>query len=179
MVGLAIDKGLATSFALMQKLRAFQLLGPVAVFTAFGAAEVAAWALYRWPEAIWLWRLNIVWFSAFRQSQYAFSGIFGVGCEQFGFVAAPLLLLGALGALARNRFLLGLASNCTLPLVAFVFAAAPPAADTFQASLAGAYLAPFRPSMLILALTSAFSLVSVAATYVSYAWVHRNRSALG
>ncbi|MCU1340437.1 MAG: hypothetical protein JWO19_6018 [Bryobacterales bacterium] len=104
----------------MKKQAKFQMIGPVVVFIAVLAAELAAAALARWPSSELLWRANIEWFHAFQKSSYALSAFGTVSYLQLWLIAFPLIAMALGGIALRRPLLLAVASNLSLVYASFV-----------------------------------------------------------
>jgi hypothetical protein len=100
----------------MQELTRLQLVGPLVLFWAVGAAEAASHALASAPTSALLWYLNLELFSIFRKS--------GAFLDQHGSVpfaqlllVAVLALLAVIGLVRRAALAVAIASN-----LSFVYA---------------------------------------------------------
>jgi hypothetical protein len=102
----------------MNRLTKLQLIGPLVLFAAVLAAEMAVYALSKFPSSALLWYLNLEVFGFFQRSYYVLDSRFGLPGFDLFFVAIPLLILGCVGIMCRQRLLLAISSN-----LSFVYAA--------------------------------------------------------
>jgi len=101
----------------MNRLSKLQLIGPAFLFAAVLAAEAAAYALSMFPSSAPLWYANLKLFGVFQRSYYVVDSYTGIPSFNLLFIALPILLLGCLGIVWRNRLLLAVSSN-----LSFVYA---------------------------------------------------------
>jgi hypothetical protein len=152
----------------MKKLPPLQLLGPVALFVALAAADLAAYALQLAPDSKWLWYVNLRWFDMFQRTHYALQAVTGQGYGQFVFIALPLLGAGFIGLIYKRSLLLALSSNLSFIYILFVAIVWAGFKPHTQASLSGAVATSDRPDLLVLAPLVGFSLVSFIVSHVVY-----------
>ncbi len=152
----------------MSRFTRLQVLGPVAVFAAVFAAEVAAFALAQFPTSEFLWRANLELFGVFQKAQYLLGPISGVPFSQLLVIALPLLALAIYGLLSRRELALGVASNFSLVYAAFLILAGMSSRPrSLTASMAGIAV-PVSPAGYIPIVLVAVSLLSAALTHAGY-----------
>src|SRR5260370_38678020 len=105
----------------MRKFESLQIVGPLALFCAVGAAECAAYGLSSAPSSEWMWYLNLKLFGMFQQSHYTASEYLGLERAQLLLVALPLFAMGCAGIAFRRSLLLALSSNLSFVYIGFVF----------------------------------------------------------
>lgn len=92
-----------------------QLVGPLCTIAALLCAEVAAYALLRWPTSEFLWYVNL---ELFRNFQYCCDvlpyGLVSSAYTQIILVIAPLVLLIVLWLITKARLALAIASSGSL-----------------------------------------------------------------
>lgn len=104
----------------MNRLAKLQLIGPVSVFLAVFAGEIAAAALARWPSSEMLWQANVEWFHAFQKSNYALSAYESMSYSQLWLIAFPLVTMAYCGIALKRPLLLAIASNLSFVYASFV-----------------------------------------------------------
>jgi len=103
----------------MQGLRRLQLVGPLVLLCAVGAAEAASHALASDPTSALLWYLNLELFSVFRKS--------GAFLDQYGsvpfaqlLIVAFLAVLAVIGVVRRSALPVAIASNLSFVYAGFL-----------------------------------------------------------
>lgn len=152
----------------MRRLSALQFLGPVALFVALAASDVAAYALRCAPSREWLWSINLAWFDMFQQSHYALRSLIGGDHRQLTFIALPLLAAAGVGFVYKRSLLLALSSNLSFVYIVFVVAAWAGLGSTAEASLSGQFSTLSHPEFFVLAPLVGLSLVSFIVSHVVY-----------
>jgi hypothetical protein len=153
----------------MTKLKTLQFLGPLALFSAVLAAEVAAYALAYAPSSEWLWYVNLKWFSMFQQSHYSLKDHLGIDCEQLFCIALPLLAAACIGLAFKRSLFLAISSNLSFVYIGFVVCTWFSANSYSQeASLSAEYVASSNPDLIVLLVLIGLSLVSVVVSHVAY-----------
>jgi hypothetical protein len=153
----------------MKKLATLQLTGPIALFAAIAAAEGAAFGLSHMPSSEWMWYLNLKWFSMFQQSHYVLKTYLGVECEQFLFVATPLLVAAFAGFAYRRHLVLAVASNLSFVYIGFVVYTWCRANNyPEQASLSVDFVTTSKPDLILVAFLVGLSLISFVVSHISY-----------
>ena len=120
----------------MNRLSKLQLIGPVFLFAAVLAAEAGAYALNMFPASGTLWYINLKLFGVFQRSYYQIDSYTGIASFDLFFIAMPILLIGCLGVICRQRLLLAISSNLSFVyagLLIYLWALMQP--QTLQASL--------------------------------------------
>jgi hypothetical protein len=105
----------------MIRLAKLQLLGPVAVLLAVGAAETAAFALARIPTSETLWYINLKYFQVFQESSFTLQAPLDFPYAQFFLIALPLFAIASYGFLTKQSFPLALASHLSFIYAGFLF----------------------------------------------------------
>lgn len=152
----------------MGRLFKLQFLGPLALFVATLAAELAAQALAFAPTNEWLWFANLQMFAMFQRSYYLLSDVIDIpGFQLFG-LALPILLLGIYGLVAQRRLALAIASNLSFAYATFLLLSWQPAgAPTALASL-GSIAMPSGAGLYVLGGILGSSLVSFVLSHLLY-----------
>ena len=101
----------------MQSLARIQLVGPLVLLAAVGAAEAAAYALADNPASAFLWYINLEVLSIFRKCRVVFADYANFPFAQLLLIAAPLALLAITGLALRRNLLTAISSN-----LSFVYA---------------------------------------------------------
>jgi hypothetical protein len=104
----------------MQRSARLQLVGPVALFCAVLAAEAAAYALAQAPSSAFLWYLNLEVFSLFRKSRAALAEAGNLPFAQVLLIAGPIVAIGLVGLLLKNKLCLAISSNLSFCFAAFI-----------------------------------------------------------
>lgn len=152
----------------MKKLGAFQLLGPVALFSAMLAAEGVAYGLERAPSSEWLWYLNLRWFGVFQQSHYALKATLGGDYEQLRYIAFPLLAVAILGAIFKRALFVAISSNLSFVYLLFVFLSWTVSKASYQASLSVLYPDSTDSEIIVLIALVAVSMLSFVVSHMEY-----------
>ncbi len=151
----------------MNRLFKLQFLGPLALFVATLAAELAARALSCAPGSEFLWFVNLRMFGIFQRSYGALSEFVAIdGFQLFG-IALPIFLLACLGLAARSRFPLALASHLSFAYAAFLLLSWQTPGVTTQASL-GPIAVPQGAGLYVLAGVLGTCLLSFAVSHMIY-----------
>jgi hypothetical protein len=103
----------------MRSLARLQLVGPLVLFCAVGAAEAAAYALADDPSSALLWYLNLEVFSIFRKSRMALADYGAVPFAQL-LIVGPLALLAIAGLVWRRNLMVAISSNLSLIYAGFL-----------------------------------------------------------
>jgi hypothetical protein len=103
----------------MQGLRRLQLIGPLVLLCAVGAAEAASRALASDPTSALLWYLNLELFSIFRKSGAFLDQYGSVPFAQLLFVALLAVLIVA-GLARRSALPAAIASNLSFVYAGFL-----------------------------------------------------------
>jgi hypothetical protein len=156
----------------MKRFAQFQLAGPVVIFTAVLAAEVAALALAYHPSSSWLWYLNLRVFGLFEQSHYVLDGATGIPAFGLFFIALPILGLACAGVAFKKHFVQALATHFSFAYAIFLFCAwamthPRTAGPSIQASLTLIPI-PTGPNLVILGVLVGASLLSAWLSHVIY-----------
>lgn len=152
----------------MKKLTLFQLLGPVALFSAIFAAEVAALGLERFPSSEWLWYLNLKWFGMFQQSHYIVKAFLGGEYEQLFCIALPLIVCACLGVVFKRSLLLAIASNLSFMYMLFVLLAWSGTKSPIQASLSAQFPVSSNSEVIVLVALVALCLISTVVSHFAF-----------
>jgi hypothetical protein len=144
-----------------------QLIGPVALFAALVAAEIAAYALAAHPSSQLLWSVNLELFGLFHRGHDIIGTYVDVAHFPIVCVGLPLLLAACSGLAFRCRFALALASTLSFGYVAFLLSAAYAGERVFAPRMPG------QGSGLAIALLGA-SLLSLFISHMSYLHACRN-----
>lgn len=153
---------------LMNRLFKLQFLGPLALFVATLAAELAARALACAPTSEILWFVNLRMFGIFQRSDGALSEFIAIdGFQLFG-VALPIFLLACLGVAAKSRLPLAVASHLSFAYAAFLLLSwQSPSGATTQASL-GPISVPSGAGLYVLVSILGTCLLSFAISHLLY-----------
>src|SRR5438093_11032348 len=103
----------------MQGLRRLQLIGPLVLLFAVGAAEAASHALASDPTSALLWYLNLELFSIFRKSG-AFLDYQGSAPFAQLLLVAFLAVLALIGFIRRRALPVAIASNLSFVYAGFL-----------------------------------------------------------
>src|SRR5215470_10422320 len=103
----------------MQGLARLQLVGPLMLFCAVGAAEAASHALASDPTSALLWYLNLELFSVFRKSS-AFLDQYGSAPFAELLLVAVLPVLAVIGLVRRSVLPGAIASNLSFVYAGFL-----------------------------------------------------------
>lgn len=163
----------------MNRLFKLQFLGPLALFLATLAAELAARALQYAPSSEFLWFINLRVFGIFQRSDALLSYVVTIdGFQLFG-VALPIFLLACLGLAAKFRLAFTVATHLSVVYAGFlVLAWQAGVPTTAQASL-GSVAIPSGAGRYLIATILATCLLSFAITHLIYfLHVRREISAL-
>ena len=87
----------------MNRLFKLQFLGPLALFLATLAAELAARALQYAPSSEFLWFINLRVFGIFQRSDAVLSYFVAIDGFQFFGLALPIFVLACLGLATKTR----------------------------------------------------------------------------
>ena len=151
----------------MNRLFKLQFLGPLALFVATLAAELAARALDYAPGSEFLWFVNLRMFGIFQRSYSLLSEVVSIpGFQLFG-IALPIFVLACLGLAARSRFSLAVASHLSFAYAAFLVLSWQPGVPTTQASLGGIAV-PSGAGLYVLTGILGACLLSFAISHVLY-----------
>jgi hypothetical protein len=151
----------------MNRLFKLQFLGPLALFVATLAAELAARALSYAPGSEFLWFVNLRMFGIFQRSYSLLSEVINIpGFQLFG-IALPIFVLACLGLAARSRFSLAVASHLSFAYAAFLVLSWQPGVPTTQASLGGIAV-PSGAGLYVLTGILGTCLLSFAISHVLY-----------
>lgn len=160
----------------MDRLARIQLIGPLALFAAIGAAEAAALALAHAPSSSWLWYLNLDLFSVFRKSRLIIEDACGFPLAQLFAVAIPLAALTCIGLLIRRNIMVAIASNLSFVYVGFLIYSWhhwQRVGSVKSASLAWVQ-APLTSHLYLFVVLLSFCFISFVATHVVYLRAARN-----
>jgi hypothetical protein len=152
----------------MTRLFKLQLLGPVALFLAALAAELAARALAIAPGSEWLWYLNLKVFGLFQRSHEALNGYIDIaGFQLFG-IALPIFAVACVGLVKGSRLLLAISTQFAAGYAAFLLLAwQTPGPSNPQASLR-VIATPSGAGFYLLAAILGTCLLSCAISHVLY-----------
>src|SRR5438132_11652254 len=103
----------------MQGLRRLQLVGPLVLLCAVGAAEAASHALASDPTSALLWYLNLELFSVFRKSGAFLDQYVSVPFAQL-LIVAFLAVLAVIGVVRRSALPVAIASNLSFVYAGFL-----------------------------------------------------------
>jgi hypothetical protein len=104
----------------MQRFARLQLVGPVVLFCAVLAAEVAAYALAQAPSSGFLWYPSLEVCSIFRRSRAALAELGNVPFAQMLVISGPMVLIGLVGLWLRQNLYLAISSNLSFCFAAFL-----------------------------------------------------------
>ncbi len=152
----------------MKKLGAFQLLGPIALFSAMLAAEGVAYGLERAPSSEWLWYFNLKWFGVFQQSHYTLKAALGGDYEQLRYVAFPLLATAIVGVVFKRALFVAISSNLSFVYMLFVLLSWSISKASYQASLSALYPDSTDSEIFVLVVLFAISMLSFVVSHVEY-----------
>jgi hypothetical protein len=163
----------------MRHFARFQLIGPVIVFAAALAAEVAALGLAHHPASSSLWYLNLHMFGIFQQTHYVLDGATGIPASGLFFIALPTVCLACVGFALNKRIVLALASHVSFAYAIFLlcawFATHPRTIGPFmQASLIFIHV-PTGPNLFVAGILLAGSLSSAWLSHLIYIRMIRSR----
>lgn len=119
----------------MTKLFKLQFLGPLTLFAATLAAELAARALEYAPSSQFLWFVNLRVFGFLQRSHAALSDFVSINGFQFFGVALPIFLLACLGLQNRFRLSLAISTHLSAAYAAFILLSWQTPVPMTQASL--------------------------------------------
>lgn len=169
----------------MSKLAKLQLIGPLVLALAIGAAELAACILAWKPSSAFVWYLNLELFGIFQHSHSMLSSAFSVPYFQLLFVAGPILILALGGFAFHSRLPVAIASNLSFAYAFFLAYAwygirlpAPQAASLSGAAYESVFnisavSLTFGPHACVLATLLVASMLSTTASHVQYLRVIR------
>lgn len=156
------------AYKLMIRLAKIQVLGPLVVLLAVGAAEGSAFALAKFPTSETLWYLNLKIFAAFQTSYYSLSWALDLPYGQFFLMALIPFAVAIIGLVLNHRFLLALGSHLGFVAAGFLVncgVSGTPGALT--ASLVGVAV-PTGPHVLVPLMLAAACLVSLLVSQSQY-----------
>jgi len=104
----------------MSRLATLQIIGPVTLFAALLAAEIAAYALASYPSSQILWSVNWQLFGIFQRGHYILSSQIKIAYFQAVFIGLPLFVTACYGVALNHRLALAIASSLTFIYVAFL-----------------------------------------------------------
>jgi len=104
----------------MSRLARLQIIGPVTLFAALLAAEIAAHALAAYPSSQTLWSINLRLFGIFQTGHEVLSSQIKIEHFQFGGIGLPLFVTACYGFVFNRRLALAIASSLTFIFVAFL-----------------------------------------------------------
>jgi hypothetical protein len=152
----------------MNRLAKLQLIGPVSVFLAVFAAEIAAAALARWPSSEMLWQANVEWFHAFQKSNYALSAYESMSYSQLWLIAFPLVTMAYCGIALKRPLLLAIASNLSFVYASFVLYAGYMYEQSWREASLSLMTISSNPDFLICFVLLVASLLSFAVSHLYY-----------
>ena len=151
----------------MIRLGKLQLLGPAVVLLTVGAAEVAAFALARFPTSGTLWYVNLKVFQVFQESAFTLQPPLDLPYAQFFLIALPLFAIATYGLFTNRAFPLALASHLSFLYAGFLIYC-----------LAGSQIHPLTASITSLAVTNSpniyLPLFLTGASLISFVISHYN-----
>ena len=152
----------------MIRLIKLQFLGPLFLFVATLAAELAAYALSKMPTSETLWYLNLRVFNLFQRSNETLAGYVHLeGFQLFG-IALPIFLLACMGLLTRSRLPLAVSTQFAVGYAVFLVSSwQTPADPTAQASLTVIAVPPGAGFVMLASILGA-CLLSGIITHVLY-----------
>jgi hypothetical protein len=104
----------------MSRPAGLQIIGPVTIFAALLAAEIAAYALALYPSSQALWSINLRLFSIFRTGDYVLSSHIDITYLQITFIGLPLFATSCYGFFFNRRLALAIASSLAFIYVSFL-----------------------------------------------------------
>ena len=153
----------------MNKLAKLQLIGPAFLFAAVLAAEAGAYALDMFPRSEALWYVNLKLFGMFQRTYYQIDSYTGIASFDLFFIAMPILVIGCVGVVCRQRLLLALSSNLSFVYAGFliyVWSCMQPQA--LQASLSAISLPAVGADLYLVATLLGASLLSFCVSHFIY-----------
>jgi hypothetical protein len=159
----------------MTRAAKLQLVGPVVLFLAALAAEVAVYALAYSPTSGVLWFINLKMFGLFQQSYYVLTSVADIeGFQLFG-IALPLCIAAALGVAFKRALLLAIATNVSLVYTCFLiycsnlFGTASQQASLGPSAISAVAIAiPNGPYLYLILVLLGSSLLSFAVSHIEY-----------
>ena len=151
----------------MTRLAKLQILGPVAVLLTVGAAELAAFALVRFPASETLWYVNLKIFQVFQESAFTLQQPLDLPYAQFFLIALPLFAIATHGFLTKRLFPLALASHLSFIYAGFVFYCFVSSQPHLTASLTSVAFAN-RPNIYLPVFLGGASLISFLISHYHY-----------
>jgi hypothetical protein len=104
----------------MSWLAVLQLVGPGVIFAGVSAAELAAYALDRFPSSPTLWYINLELFQVFQKSHEHIGAFISIANSELLLIAIPLSALALVGTFFRISLLIALASNLSCLYASFL-----------------------------------------------------------
>lgn len=153
----------------MIRLFKLQFLGPLALFAATLAAELAAIALSYLPSSEWLWFVNLRLFGIFQRSHASLSDVIPLEGFQLYGVALPIFALACWGLLAKSRLPLAASTHLSAGYAAFMVLSwqTPHLPSQNQASLVSLSV-PSGAGLYVLAAILGTCIVSTAVSHIVY-----------
>ena len=104
----------------MSRLAFLQFAGPGAIFAGVSGAELAAYALDRFPSSPTLWYINLELFGIFQKSHEHIGAFISIASSELLFIVIPLSSLALVGSFFRISLLIALASNLSCLYASFL-----------------------------------------------------------
>jgi hypothetical protein len=152
----------------MDRLFKLQFIGPLALFAATLAAELAARALQYAPSSELLWFVNLKIFGAFQRSYATLSEFVPIdGFQLFG-LALPIFLLACIGLAAKCRPAFTVATHLSAAYAAFLVISWQVGVPTLKQASLVPIAVPAGPGLYVMAIILGTCSLSFAVTHLLY-----------
>jgi hypothetical protein len=152
----------------MSQLAKYQLIGPVILFAAVLAAEIATYALTQAPSSAVLWYINLKVFGLFQRSYYLLDSYTGIPHFELFFIALPTFVLGCIGLITRHRLLVAISSNLSFVYAGFLSYSWTLVQPTALQTSLTAIAIPMTPDFYLAAVLVGSSLLSFCISHFIY-----------